>query len=272
VDGVDTDGYPAVALPNGVTVPASTPTDNPNFAAEGGSVYEGSVKPLCNMKLVKLQNGRSIAPGFNFFTDVPLPGRFLGYIVDDLNLSTDPKSTLYGEKAGLANVPVGIYDFNDKLITTIQSDPNGLFEVLLPSTLQINCPTPSGVCPNMYRLVGNDRGQPGRLNPSHNPQYRTISANFEVWPGVLNPADLAPTQIAVSIQSPGSQFNAVSQCALDSATPKLFAVSRPFVRSTDTGATATSIYGDAFGWRKGWQVTLDSTVLPWSHGQTGRSW
>ena len=254
----------------GVGADGAGATVNPNFAAEGGSPYEGQPTPLCDVKLIRVTDGRSIAPAFNFFTDVPLPGRFMGYIVDDLNLSTDPRSTLFGEKAGLANAPVGIYDFADRHITTVHSDPNGLFEVLLPSTLQINCPTPSGVCANMYRLVGNDRGQPGRLNPDHNPQYRTISATFEVWPGIINPADLAPTQIAVSIQGPGSQFNAVSQCALDAATPKLFAVSKPFVRSTETGAARQiTLYGDAFGATPG-QVTLDTTVLAvvsWADGQ-----
>ncbi len=241
---------------------------NQKFWDEGGSPFEGQARPLCDVKLVRLQDSRSIAPTFNFFTDVPLPGRFLGYIVDDLNLSTDPRTTLFGEKAGLANVPVGVYDFADRLVTTLQSDPNGLWEVLLPSTLQINCPTPSGVCSNMYRFVGNDPGQPpDRLNPNHNPQYRTITANFEVWPGVINPADLAPTQIAVSIQGPGSQFNAVSQCALDAATPKFFAVSRPFVRSTDSGpARNITIYGDDFGaLGPNSQVTLNTTtptVLP----------
>lgn len=252
----------------GVGADGPNATDNPNFAAEGGSPYEGQQRHLCDVKLVRLQDGRSIAPTFNFFTEVPLPGRFMGYIVDDLNVSTDPRSTLFGEKAGLPSAPIGLYDFTDRLITTVQSDPNGLFEVLLPSTLQINCPTPSGVCSNMYRLVGNDPGQPGRLNPKHNPQYRTITANFEVWPGVINPADLAPTQIGVSIQGPGSQFNAVSQCAVNGATPSpatdvplFFAVSKPFVRSTDTGAARQiTIYGDAFGTTPG-QVLLDTTVM-----------
>ena len=31
-------------------------------------------------------------PTFNLFTDVPIPGRFWGLIIDDLNFSTDPKS------------------------------------------------------------------------------------------------------------------------------------------------------------------------------------
>jgi hypothetical protein len=250
----------------GVGADGPDATDNPNFAAEGGSPFEGQMRPLCDVKLVRLQDSRSIAPTFNFFTDVPLPARFMGYIVDDLNLSTDPKTTLFGEKAGLANVPVGVYDFADRLFTTIQSDPNGLWEIIVPSTLQINCPTPSGVCSNMYRFVGNDPGQPpDRLNLNHNPQYRTISASFEAWPGVINPADLAPTQIAVSIQGPGSQFNAVSQCALDAATPKFFAVDTPYVN----GGGAINIFGDAFGAAPG-SVRLDHLAMPvtsWGNGQ-----
>ncbi|MCB0066393.1 MAG: hypothetical protein KDD77_04530, partial [Caldilineaceae bacterium] len=53
---------------------------NPSFVDAGGSIYEGQVKPLCDMKLVTLNNGKSIAPTFNFFTDVPIPGKWKGYI------------------------------------------------------------------------------------------------------------------------------------------------------------------------------------------------
>ena len=65
--------------------------------------------------------------------------------------------------------PVGIYDYTNRLITTVESDYNGLFDVLLPSTNRINCPTPSGVCANLYRFVGNDPGVPGRLNLNYKP-------------------------------------------------------------------------------------------------------
>ena len=147
----------------GVTVPASTPVDNPTFVDIGGTVYEGQPKPLCDMKLVRLSDRKSIAPGFNLFTDVPLPGRFWGLIVDDLNFSSNPQSLLYGEKMGIPFAPVGIYDYTNRLITTVESDYNGLFDVLLPSTNRISCPTPSGVCANLYRFVGNDPGVPGQL-------------------------------------------------------------------------------------------------------------
>ena len=179
-------------VPTGVTVPASTPTDSPTLVDIGGSPYEGLAKPLCDTKLVPLANGRSIVPTFNVFTDVPLPGRFFGLLVDDLNFSSDPTQINYGEKSGIRFAPVGIYDYTDRLVYTVESDNSGLFDVLMPSTNRINCPTPSGVCGNLYRFVGNDPGTPGQLNPNYRPEFRTIAAEFEAIPGNLIPADLAP--------------------------------------------------------------------------------
>ena len=235
VAGFGADGYGEIVgdggvsnnVPVGVTVPASTPVDNATFLDIGASPYEGMPRPLCNVKLVQLNNGKSIVPTFNVFTEVPVPGRFWGLIVDDLNFSSNPKSLLYGEKAGVPFAPVGIYDWTNRLVGTVESDYNGLWDVLLPSTNRISCPTPSGVCANLYRFVGNDPGIPGRLNPNYNPQFRTISAEFEAFPGLLVPADLAPTQVGVTVQLPGSQFNTPVSCSLDAATPQLFAVSQP---------------------------------------------
>ena len=223
-----TDNYPAVTLPNGIVVPPSTPVDNATFLDIGGSPYEGQQTPGCGMKLVPLANGRSIVPTFNVFTDVPIPGRFWGLLVDDLNFSSDPQSLLFGEKQGIAFAPVGIYDYANRLVYTTESDYNGLFDVLLPSTNRISCPTPSGVCPNLYRLVGNDPGVPGALNPNYRPEFRTIAAEFEAFPGLIVPADLAPHQVGVSVQLPGGQVNRVT-CALAPTTPQLFAVNRPYV-------------------------------------------
>jgi hypothetical protein len=243
---------------------------NPTFPSPtGASPYEGTQKPLCNVKLVGLTDGRSIVPIFHLFTDVPIPGRFWGLIVDDLNFSADPRSLLYGEKAGVPFAPVGIYDYTNRLITTVESDFNGLFDVLLPSTNRINCPTPSGVCANLYRFVGNDPGVPGRLNLNYKPQFRTIAAEFEALPGLLVPADLAPTQVGVTVQVPGGQMNAVS-CALAPTTPQLHAVSRPWVqRPTGSSTAPFTIYGTGFGATPG-SVTFDGvpvTTTSWSDTQ-----
>jgi len=163
--------------------------------------------------------------------------------VDDINFSTDPRSVMYGEKSGIPFVPIGIYDFTNRLVTTIESDFNGIYEVLLPSTNHISCPTPAGVCANMYRFVANDPGIPGRLNPNYNPRYRTIATEFEAYPGMIIPTDLAPTQVGLTIEAPGTGVANAVMCTLDAATPQLFAVSQPYVN----GSGSFTIQGLGFG-------------------------
>jgi uncharacterized protein (DUF779 family) len=239
VAGVGTDGAGAVS--------------NPAFADAGGSPFEGLAKPLCNVKLVDLVDGGSIAPIFTYFTEVPIPGKWKGYIIDDLTVSTDQKSLNFGEKAGIPNSPIGIYDFSNRLVTTITSDPNGVYEVLLPSSHTVNCPSPAGVCAAMYYLLGNDPGQPGALNPNYNPQYRTIGATFEIYTGLMIPSDLAPTQIVPGVLAAGSLFGSPPQCPLPAAAPKQFAVNKPYglVRNSTTVANRINdfitISGDSFG-------------------------
>ena len=224
----------------------------------GGSPYEGMQKPLCDTKLVRLNNGKSIVPTFNYFTDVPLPVRFSGLLVDDLQYSSDPRSLLYGEKQGIPFAPVGIYDYTDRMVLTVETDFNGIYDVLMPSTNRINCPTPSGVCAGMYRFVGNDPGIPGRLNLNYRPDYRTIATEFEAFPGLTIPTDLAPTAVGNNITSPAGQMHTVN-CALDTATPQIFAVSQPYVNNTGS----FSITGLGFGATKGTgQVMLDGVNLP----------
>jgi uncharacterized repeat protein (TIGR01451 family) len=274
VAGIGTDVWPEIVgdgtngVPVGVTVPASTPVVNATFADElNGSYYEGQPRPLCDTKLVQLNNGKSIVPTFNLFTDVPLPGRFWGLLVDDLNFSSNPKSLLYGEKAGVPFAPVGIYDWTNRLVTTVESDYNGLFDVLLPSSNRINCPTPSGVCANLYRLVGNDPGIPGRLNLNFNPQFRTIAAEFEAIPGLIVPADLAPTQMGATVQLPGTQTLSPVACMVNDpaqppTTPELFAVSRPYVTTGNASNRTITITGQGFGTTQGaGTVTLNGTPI-----------
>jgi len=271
-----TDGYPVQTLPdpsgNGgtdLTVAPSTPIDNATFLDIGGSPFEGQARPLCDTKLVTVQNGKSVVPMFNVWTDVPLPGRFFGYNVDDLAFSTDPKSLLFGEKSGLPFNPVGIYDFANRLITTVETDYNGVYDVLLPSTNRINCPTPSGVCANLYRFVGNDPGVPGRLNENFNPRYRTIAADFEVFPGLITPADNAPTQVGVTVQLPGGQPQVAITCTVNdpaataaTKVPEFFSISQPYVPSGQAGAARNrTISGRSFGTAAG-TILVDGTPRP----------
>ena len=178
-------------VPVGVTVPASTPVDNPTFLDIGGSPYEGMPKPLCDTKLVHARTTASRScPIFNVFTDVPDPGPLLRpdrrrpQLLDrpQLDCCTARRPASPSPRSASTTSPTG-------LVTTVESDFNGVYDVLLPSTNHINCPTPSGVCANMYRFVANDPGIPGRLNPNYNPQYRTIATEFEAFPGLIIPTD-----------------------------------------------------------------------------------
>ena len=257
---------------------------NPDFVAGGGSPYEGLPMPLCTARLVTVRNGRSATPNFYWHPQgtqstipVPLPGRIFGIAVDDLNLSTNPKELFYGEKYGIPNLPIGIYDFSNRLVKTIETDPQGQYEVILPSTSSYNCPLPAGPCPGIYRFLANDPGQPGHLNANYNPAYRTIGGFFEVWPGVSLPSDLAPTPVAFGIENPGTQQTHPAACLLNDPTqptapkiPELYNINKPYMSDGATGAARTfTLNGQFFGAAPG-TVTLDGkqmTIASWSDSQ-----
>ena len=197
---IGTDGYPepgrrrsAERRPAGVTVPASTPVDNPTFVDIGGSPYEGQARAAVRHQARAAPERQVGRPDVQRLHRRAAPGRFCGLHRRRPELLDRPEvARCSARRRACRSAPVGIYDFANRLITTVETDYNGIFDVLLPSTNRINCPTPSGVCANLYRFVGNDPGVPGRLNPNYNPQYRTIAAEFEALPGPDHPGRHAP--------------------------------------------------------------------------------
>ena len=221
---------------------------NQAFIAGGGSTFEGQNKPSCTDKLVTVRTGQATAPNFNLFTDVPLPTHFWGLTLNDLGLTLDKRSVNYGEAQGLPFVPVGLYDSFGRLSYTTHTDFNGLYEALVPSTDTFNCPVPAGPCPNMYRFVGNDPGQPGAENPDYNPRFRTIATNFQAWPGQYTVTDEAPTQVAATVLGPDTTTANPTMCDLGLASPQVFSVDKPYVRNSDTPALRTvTVKGIGFG-------------------------
>ncbi|OLB80437.1 MAG: hypothetical protein AUI14_06785 [Actinobacteria bacterium 13_2_20CM_2_71_6] len=246
-------------------------TDQP-FVDGGGSPFEGQQKPLCDTKLVTVRGGQTVAPNFNFFTQVPIPTHFWGLIINDLGLSHDKRSTVFGEAQPIPNAPTGIYDSFGRLVDTVTSDFNGFYEAIEPSTGTYNCPVPAGPCPNMYRFVGNDPGQPGHLNANYDPRYRTIATNFQAWPGLFTATDTAPTQVASVAVAPGSTQVGSAFCDASGDTPQLFTVSRPYLRSTSTGANRQlTITGTGFGTR-GPNSRVSVTGLMMNPSVTINSW
>ena len=233
---------------------------NQNFIDAGGSPFDGLERPSCEAKLVTVRAGQATAPNFNLFTDVPLPTHFWGVTLNDLGLTFDKRSVNYGEAQGLPFVPVGLYDYAGRLTDTVHTDFNGLYEALEPSTSTYNCPLPAGPCPNMYRFVGNDPGQPGALNPDYNARFRTIAANFQAWPGLYTVTDEAPTQVASVALAPDGTTANPTQCDLGDGFPQLLRVSRPFVRMNVSSDKLVTIEGINFGDSPG-QLTLGGTAI-----------
>jgi hypothetical protein len=263
---VDVQGVAPDGMDDGIP---STPIYNPDFAATPevlapsgfGSPYEGQMKPMCNERLIDLATGQNANSDFFVFTDVPQPGRIVGVLLDDLVLELDPASPMYAEKRGIPNAPVGIRDYTGRLITTVYSDENGYWEVLLPSTDTYNCALPAGPCPGMYQVVGNDPGTPTQPNAGWNPNYGTLKLTFDVWPGLTTYADVAILPVTGFVQGVNSQFETPPVCDIPGTTPDLQSISQPYGSSGDSGSFF--IYGFNFGASQGsGMVTLGGTPLP----------
>jgi hypothetical protein len=223
---------------------------DPSVLANGGSPFQGQTRHLCDLKLIHTEAGQSTAPNFHLYTDVPLPTKFSGYIIDDVTVSTNPKTAFYGEAAGVANLPIGIYDWTGRLIHEVDSDFNGVWEALMPSS-NVICPTPSKFCPSVYRFVGNDPGQPGFPNANHDPNYRVIAANFNAWPGMFTPADVAPTRTITQIEGPAGQFVTNVLCTPAATDPQIFAVNKPYIDTRTGNTLQLQIKGIGFGASQG---------------------
>ncbi len=247
----------------------------PDFQdAIGGSIFNGQDRHQCDVKLIRLSNGRSIAPTFFVYTDVPIASRFYGLVINDLGVSTNKKAIVYGEAEEIAGMPIDVYDETGRHKWKVESDFNGFYEMLLPSTDTYNCPLPAGPCPNVYRLVANDPGQPGSPNLDHNPAFRSIGTEFQAWPGVVHPVDQAVTPIGATIEVPGATQAVMPQCSAAADVPQLYRVDDPVVTYGSGAHDTLTISGVNFGSHApggSGQVTVDGTALPvqsWSTDAT----
>ncbi|HEX2728957.1 MAG TPA: carboxypeptidase-like regulatory domain-containing protein, partial [Rubrobacteraceae bacterium] len=212
------------------------------------SPYDGQDMPLCDDKLVQLNAQQNAAADFFMFTDTPIPGRVVGLVTDDLNIETDPNLLYYGDKKGLAHIPIGVRDHTGRLIQTVYTDDNGIFETILPSTGTYNVPTPSGVSPNMYSFITNDPGDIDNPNPikgignptGYDPNYGTLKLIYDVWPGKTTYADLA-----ILPNTPGGDPGGVEAGEPQPGVPDVEDVENPVIQAA--GARNLIINGQNFG-------------------------
>ncbi|MCP4423727.1 MAG: hypothetical protein GY803_04460 [Chloroflexi bacterium] len=265
-----------------IKLPPVGPNYSPSNPPPGDCI--GGVGVGCNRRLVTVKVGRNSGADFFFlpdFTDfasltgdpsnkdntVMIPGRIFGFALDDLNVETDPERIYYGEKRGIPDTPIGLRDFTGRLVAMVNSDVNGLFEVLLPSGIAADCPTPAGICPNVYKVVVNDPGDPDNPTPNFNPNYQTLTFQFDVWPGKTTYADVATFPITAFAEFPGGQFNLPADCRLPADIPEIHYVNSPRREANDT----LIISGTNFGHHSNpGTVSLGGTVIPhniWNSGQ-----
>ena len=130
---------------------ANAETLNPNYAP-------GAKWNKCDMKAVPLLPGTNPAPDFYMFTEAPVAGHGVGFILDDTATEFNRFSPSFGEKYAPPHLPVSVQDWTGREITRVYSDQFGSYNFLVPSSFTINPPFPSGVMPSMMVSCMNHPG------------------------------------------------------------------------------------------------------------------
>jgi hypothetical protein len=188
----------------------------------------------CDMKAVDMQPGRNPAPNFFLYTEAPVAGHGVGFILDDLSSEFDVNAPTFGEKHAPPHLPVSIQDWTGREINRVYADEFGSFNFLTPSTFTINPPFPSGVSPNMITTCMNSPGPipdpSGATNPDGTPrlvidpwfnrQYSQFCYTFQYLPGKTTYLDTPVVPVAAF---PGPAQNPLD-CELGDGVPMIYSV------------------------------------------------
>ena len=126
--------------------------DNPNYTGPDQTWRK------CDMKAVPLLPGTNPAPDFYMFTEAPVAGHGVGFILDDTASEFNRFAPTFGEKYAPPHLPVSVQDWTGREISRVYSDQFGSYNFLTPSSFTINPPFPSGVMPSMMVSCMNHPG------------------------------------------------------------------------------------------------------------------
>jgi len=200
-------------------------------AAKIEAPFAGQMRPLCNCKQITLEDNKNAAVDFFMFTEVPVAGCMVGFVLDDFANEFDSQSPTFGEKYSPPFLPISIRDFRGTEISRVYSDEFGAYNALVPSTYTANLPAPSGMSPNMLTVCINSPGPiPDPNNPGHfitdpffNRQYSQFCYTFQYMPGTTTYLDTPVLPIAAFAGA--NQFPL--DCEFPDGTPKIYSVSGP---------------------------------------------
>lgn len=212
---------PAVCVGADHIVPAFHSFDNSPIDADSPVFpYVGQTRPLCDRKLVRLSDGQNAATDFHLFTQVPPAGRLIGLVTNDLTLEFRRGNPRLGDKPGPSFMPISIQDFAGNELVRTYTDEWGQYNALLPSTYTVNVALPTGVSPNMVKIVLNHPGfDPAHPDPYFNAGYPTATWQIDIWPAKITYAD---TPI-IPIRSSAGGLD----CDLPDKTPVVLEVNGP---------------------------------------------
>lgn len=209
----------------------------------------GQTWKKCDMKLVDMQPGRNPAPNFYLYTEAPVAGHGVGFILDDLSSEFDVNAPTFGEKHAPPHLPVSLLDWTGREVGRVYADEFGSFNFLVPSTFTINPPFPSGVSPSMMTSCMNSPGPipdpSGARNSDGSPKmvidpyfdrrYSQFCYTFQYLPGKTTYLDTPVVPVAAFA---GPSQNPVD-CEFADGVPMIYSVtgngnSGPWVPATGT--------------------------------------
>lgn len=229
---------PPLCVGEPYTVPANL-TLFPGVAAPRA----GDQMPLCDRKKITLSGQQNAAVDFSLFTEVPIAGHIIGFILDDTANEYDPASPQFGEKYAPPFLPVSISDWTGREIGRTVSDEYGVYNALVPSTFTANLPQPSGMSPNMLTTCMNAKLKAdGTPDPLHNPQYTQFCYTFQYMPGSTTYLDTPVLPVAAFA---GPDQNPLD-CEIADLTPRIASVTvstngaggGPYIPATDDGVVS----------------------------------
>lgn len=194
------------------------------------SAYAGQSRPLCDRKSIDVAQGKNAGVNFFMFTEVPVAGHIVGFILDDTANEFDPNAPTFGEKHAPPHLPVSIRDWTGRELSRVYSDQWGTYNALVTSSYSVNIPFPSGVSPNMVTTCMNHPGpiadtRAGSptfgqmiIDPYFNRQYSQFCYTFQYLPGKTTYLD-TPVLPVAAFAGPGQ--NPVD-CEYGDGTPVIY--------------------------------------------------
>ena len=176
---------------------SSLVTRSPKFGVAGAHA------PLCDKRLIVLENGQNPNADFNLMTnfrndpngetpsdtrtgDVQEPGRLVGQVFNDIYFERNPESPWYGEPRPIAGIPVGIYARVDTVC------PGGGTSCAEPN---VNLPFD----PNRWRLLKTVTTSPDGSFEALVPSTETFNCPIPQGP--------CPGMYLVTVDDPGTTAN-----------------------------------------------------------------